>query len=129
MYRTDSGNEELDLSDRAYFVAQRDHAADFRLGAPIRSRTTQEWLLPATRDLKDADGAFDGIILGAVDPFFFVRVWSVDKDIPDQATALWLNDGTILIRSPFGERAMGLALKDRGAIATRHSAGKRRKAC
>jgi PAS domain S-box-containing protein len=118
VFRTESTDAMTNLSDRKFFTAQRDHPSDFQLGAPIRARTTGDWILPATRAVKDANGAFDGVIVAGVDPYFFVRVWSVGKEMSDQATALWLNDGTVLIRSPFDERAIDPAFNN-GAIAAR----------
>jgi PAS domain S-box-containing protein len=119
IYRSDASTTELNLSDRAYFIVHRDHIdAGFQLGAPIRSRATGQWRLPASRVLKDANGVFDGVIVASVDPFFFIRVWSVGKSIADQATALWTRDGVLLIRSPFDERAMGVTFGN-GLIASR----------
>jgi PAS domain S-box-containing protein len=111
IYRSDGGTTDLNLADRTYFLHQKERPdAGFQLGSPIRARTTTAWLLPATRARQDANGAFDGVIAAWVDPLFFVRVWSVDKAMPDQATALWANDGTILMRSPFDESTMGKTL-------------------
>ena len=118
VFRTEPTEAPLNLSDRKFFIAQRDHPSGFQLGVPIQARSTGDWVLPASRALKDANGAFDGIIVAGLDPYFFVRVWSVGMDIADQATALWLNDGTVLIRSPFDEHAVGLSLNN-GVIATR----------
>jgi PAS domain S-box-containing protein len=117
VFRSGSTDAALNLSDRPFFIAQRDHPSGFQLGAPIQARTTADWILPASRALKDANGAFDGVIVGGVDPYFFVRVWNVGKDIAGQATTLWLNDGRILIRSPFDERAMGPAV-NKGELAS-----------
>ena len=110
-YRSDGGDTTIDVSDRAYFMRQKDsHTAGFQLALPVRARTTSDWVLPATRSRQDANGIFKGVIVASVDPLFFVKVWSIDKAMPEQATALWTRDGTVLIRSPFDARTMGMTL-------------------
>ncbi len=117
IYRSDAGTGSLNLGDRAYFLYHKEHLdAGFDLGSPIRTRASTKWMLPATRGREDTNGAFDGVIVGLVDPLFFVRVWSVDRAMPDQATALWANDGTVLIRSPFDERTMGTTLRNSAIV-------------
>lgn len=76
----------------------------------------------ASLALRSADGEFAGVIVVSLDPPFFNRVWRNDKTIPDQATILWRNDGTVLMRSPFDEASMGRTLKN-GVMASRLSVG------
>lgn len=98
----------IDLSDRAYFVDSRNHPEmQFQIGTPLRSRTTGEWLLPATRSVLLSRGEFAGIIVAYINPLFFDRVWTVEKTIKGQSTALWSVDGAMVMRSPFAEQAMG----------------------
>ena len=106
------------VSNRLFFIAQRDHPSSFQFGAAVRVGTTGDWIVPASRALKDANGAFDGVIVAGVDPYFFVRVWNLGRETSEQATTLWSNDGNVLIRSPFNERAMSMTLSN-GVIASR----------
>ena len=123
VYGTTLGQGALDLSDRDYFMAQRDDPkTGFMVGVPVRSKTTGLWALPASRPLPRVDGEFAGVVGAVMDPLFFNRAWTVDQAIPDQATALWRNDGVVLMRSPFDERTMGLSLS-KGILATRIAAG------
>ncbi len=121
---TSGGNEPgLDLSDRAFFAHQRDNPGrGFLLGVPIRGRLTGEWIIPASLALRDADGKFAGIVAVSIDPLFFNGVWTNDQTIPEQATTLWRNDGTVLMRSPFDEASMGRTLTN-GVMATRLGVG------
>ncbi len=122
VYGSTLGQGTLDLSDRDYFIGQRDDPkSGFMLGVPVQSRATGHWTLPASRPLPRDDGEFAGIVGAVIDPLFFNRVWTVDRAIPEQATALWRNDGVILMRSPFDERTMGVASK--GLLAARMAAG------
>ncbi|MDP3243038.1 MAG: hypothetical protein Q8M69_21650, partial [Reyranella sp.] len=77
LFSSEKGVVGLDLSDRAYFVDSRSHPEmQFQIGTPLRSRTTGEWLLPATRSVRLSNGEFAGVIVASVDPLFFDRVWT-----------------------------------------------------
>ena len=105
---TDSGAGMMDLSDRSYFIRHRDDpTAEFVVGAPLKGRLTGAWVLPATRSIRLPSGEFAGVIVAAVDPRFFDRVWTVESSMPEQATALWSDRGMMLMRSPFVESTMG----------------------
>ena len=98
----------VDVSDRPYFIHHRDSpASDFLVGMPVRGRVTGAWVLPASRSLRLPEGEFAGIVVAAIDPKFFDRVWTVESSIPEQATALWNDKGMMLMRSPFVESTMG----------------------
>ena len=105
---TESGVGALDMSDRPYFIRHRDDpTVEFMVGAPLRGRFTGAWVLPATRGLRLPSGEFVGVIVAALDPRFFDRVWTVESSMPEQATALWSDRGMMLMRSPFVESTMG----------------------
>ena len=108
LFSSEKGVVGLDLSDRAYFADSRNAPeTQFRIGTPLRSRTTGEWLLPATRSVRLSTGEFAGVIVASVNPLFFDRVWTVENSIKGQSTALWRIDGAMIMRSPFAEQAMG----------------------
>jgi PAS domain S-box-containing protein len=124
LYRSEGGGEiGLDVSDRDYFINHKDDPkAGFLLSAPIRARATREWIIPATRTWHDSSGGFAGVIVGSIDPLYFNRIWVIDKAIQDQATALWRNDGTVLLRTPLAEGTMRLSLTS-GAMFARIKSG------
>ena len=97
------------VSDRAYFIRQRAEPESRVLwGVPIRSRSNGEWLVTATLPLRQADGAFGGLILGSVPLAYFDTVWKVDNEVQGLAISLWREDGVLLMRSPFDDRMIGL---------------------
>ncbi len=97
-----------DISDRDYFSRQRDQPGSGLLwGNPIKARSNGEWLITATLPLRRDNGDFDGLIMGTVPLAFFDDVWKVNDEIRGLTIALWRNDGVLLMRSPFDERAIG----------------------
>jgi PAS domain S-box-containing protein len=124
LFRSEGGGKiGLDMSDRDYFIRHRDDPkAPFMLSAPIRGRSSKDWIIPATRTWRGATGDFDGVIIGSINPLYFAEIWTVDKAVQDQATALWRNDGIVLMRSPFNERTMGV-VETTGVIFARIRAG------
>ena len=122
-YSSADGPPGLDLSGRAYFIHHRDTAGSgFLLGVPVRAQSTGEWLIPVSRPLRQADGAFAGVIVGSVSPEFFSHLWTNGKTIEDQATTLWRNDGIVMMRSPYDELSMGTSFPN-GGVGIRLGAG------
>ncbi|MDP1911394.1 MAG: PAS domain S-box protein, partial [Hyphomicrobium sp.] len=102
VYHSKDESVGVDLSDRPYFRHHLDHAGSHvHVGEPVRSRITGAWLLPVTRSWLDADGKLLGVIVAAVDPHYFDRVWTPDDTDRDTTIALLRRDGTLLMRSPF----------------------------
>jgi PAS domain S-box-containing protein len=62
-----------------------------------------------TRDALLANGEFAGVIVGGVDPKFFDRIWTFGAEYQDLSVALIRDDGVLLMRSPFDERAMSVS--------------------
>src|SRR5690606_34281526 len=63
----------LHIADRDYFIFHIDRATEqTHVGAPLRGRDAREtWFLPVSRRLTAANGAFDGVVAGAVRPTYF----------------------------------------------------------
>ena len=123
VYSSQEGEPGLDLSERAYFIHHRDDPVrKFLLGAPIRARSTAEWIIPASRPLLLANGDFAGVIVASLDPIYFGHLWTNEQTIEAQATALWRKDGTVMMRSPFDAQSMGTTLKW-GVVANRLNTG------
>ena len=111
VHDSDTGNIGRDLSDRPYFALQRDdaaagRAATFAISVPFRSRSTGDWSIPTTRTLRRPDGSFAGVLVAALDPRFFDRIWSVGC-AQDCAISLFRDDGVLLMRSPLVDRLLG----------------------
>ena len=113
VYSSNEGDIGLDMSDRPYFATHRNRpAAEFHLGMPFRNRTTGQWWIAATQGRRGPDGEFTGVIVAAIDPRYFEKVWTFDNADQNLVVALFLREGTLLTRSPFVEAAMGKSFND-----------------
>jgi len=108
IYNSDSGYTGLDLSYREYFTERRAKPEmGYVIDTPIINRRSSKWIIPATQTVRTADGAFAGVIVAAVDPLYFDRVWTLDKNIPTLTVTLFRADGVMLMRSPVNEQLIG----------------------
>ena len=107
VYDSDVGNIGTDLGDRAYFQIHRDQPqTGFYIGDPVRSRSTGTWLISTSRPLTDTAGRFAGVLVAALEPPYFDRLWrSVDLG-EGGSVALLRRSGKMMMRSPFDEAAM-----------------------
>lgn len=111
LHAAETGAVGLQLADREFFQAYlRDPQTSFQLGPPVRSRATGLWLISAARPLRTTAGAFAGLLVAGLDPPYFDRLWQALDLGPDGVVALLRRDGTLLMRSPFDEAAMGRRL-------------------
>jgi PAS domain S-box-containing protein len=107
---SEDGSIGVDLSERPYFRNHRDHPeTGFEIGPPLRSLSTGSWLITATRPLVSAEGAFQGLMVAALEPTYFERLWRNVDVGPGGSIALFRRDGTLMMRSPFDEASMGRA--------------------
>lgn len=60
-------------ADREYFIYHRTHPDDRgpHIGLPVRSRSTNEWIIPVSRRLEDAQGKFAGVALATLSIDYF----------------------------------------------------------
>ena len=98
----------IDVSLRNYFAHHRDRSGTaFWISAPIRSVATDEgWFVPASRAVRRDNGELVAVIVGAMEPRFFERAWQLDRGDSGLLVVLVRDDGRVLMRSPFNERAM-----------------------
>ncbi|MGE0714573.1 MAG: PAS-domain containing protein, partial [Alphaproteobacteria bacterium] len=107
------GNRGLDLSDREYFRRHRaNEDLTLAVGVPLRSRASGAWFIPVTATRRLPDGSFGGVIVVALNPRPFDRVWSLDAAGEERVVALFRRDGVLLMRSPFVADAMGRSFAD-----------------
>ncbi|NQD73217.1 sensor domain-containing diguanylate cyclase [Pseudomonas sp. CM27] len=98
-------------ADRDYFVYHRDHAdRGVRVGSVVRSRSTGDLIIPISRRLEYPDGSFAGVLLGTIKVQWFVKYYGDFKIDERGALVLAKRDGTILVRRPFVEPAVGRSL-------------------
>ena len=90
------------VAARDYFVALSDDARGLTrfIGAPVQNRATGSWTIYVARRLNGPDGAFFGLVTGAVslDHFeiFYQQIYFGDNT----GVSLWRTDGTLLARYP-----------------------------
>lgn len=95
-------------ADRAYFIYHRDHSdATIHLGKPVRSRSSNAWVLPMSRRLQNADGSFAGVALATVPIQYFQDYYDDFELGHNGAMVLALTDGTLITRRPFVDSAVG----------------------
>jgi diguanylate cyclase (GGDEF)-like protein len=100
-------------ADREYFQFHK--AIDSNLphiGQAIRSRTTNDWIIPISRRVNDPEGHFAGVVLATIELAYFDRFF--DRfDIGQRGViTLTMADGTILARRPTMENVRGASIAD-----------------
>jgi len=112
-FDSDEGDIGASLADHDYFqIYQRQPATQFYLGKPVRSRSVGTWLISAARPLRHADGRLRGVVVAAVIPEYFGEIWAATLPTENSVAALFLRDGTLLMRSPLQDSAMGKSFAD-----------------
>ena len=72
-----AGHIGLPLGDRPYFVVHRQQPLPGpSVGAPMISRTTGAWMINMSRALPTPEGRFAGVIVAALQPDWFARLWA-----------------------------------------------------
>ena len=100
--------EDLDLSDRAYFLAHRDtHTTDAYIDRPLKGRRSGQWLISVSRRLEHADGSFAGVVVAVVRPEAFAAVYATVELVSDGTVVLMHRDGTVMARHPDHEQHIG----------------------
>ena len=105
---SDVGNIGASLADRDYFQAhRRESDTGFLVGRGVRSRSTGNWLISAPVPLFDAEDRWRGVLVAAVEPPFFEKLWR-ELDLARQdAVSLFHRDGQLLMRRPPDPQGLG----------------------
>jgi diguanylate cyclase (GGDEF)-like protein len=95
-------------SDRDYFRYHQNNAdRGVHVGAPVKSRSTNVWVIPVSRRINRPDGSFGGVALVTLRVNFFERIYD-ELNVGETGTVLVaLSDGTLLYRRPFDEQLIG----------------------
>lgn len=88
-------------SDRAYFLYHREHDdQSIHIGSIVESRTTGDMVIPISRRIETADGAFAGVALATV-PVSYFQSFFKRMDVDDEGVIfLALDNGELLARRP-----------------------------
>jgi diguanylate cyclase len=103
--------ETANNADRDYFQYHRTHTdRNVRIGDVVKSRSTNELIIPISRRLNNPDGSFAGVLLGTLRVSYFVDFYGEFKIDDKGALVLARRNGTILVRRPFMESVVGQSL-------------------
>lgn len=91
----------LDVSDRPYFIAQRDNAdTGLFMSEPLVTRSTGRNAIVLSRRLENDHGQFSGVVTAIVDLEDLRTFYSAVNLGMDTSTYLFRDDGTVLLRNP-----------------------------
>jgi len=100
-------------ADRDYFQYHlTDDSRDVHIGQVIKSRSTNDLIIPISRRLNNPDGSFAGVLLGTINVSYFVDYYGDFKIDNKGALVLAMRSGTILARRPFIASVIGKSLAD-----------------
>jgi diguanylate cyclase (GGDEF)-like protein len=108
MIVSSTGDNLGQFTDREYFSYHRTHEADeIHIGAPIKGRAVDGWLIPVSRRFNRPDGSFGGVAVAAVDPKYFQDIYDRLDLGPNTVVLLASLNGKQLVRRPFAEVNVG----------------------
>ncbi len=119
----------LDVSDRAYFIAQRDKAdVGLFTSEPMVARSTGRSAVHLSRRMEDEHGQFAGIVAAILDLDDLQAFYSAINLGVGTSTYLLRDDGTLLLRNPpavgrVGEKFPVLAAASSGPVVASTSMG------
>jgi PAS domain S-box-containing protein len=103
-----SSPPDFDVSDRAYFIAQRDGTAKgLFFSEPLITRSEGRQGIVLSRRLQDDSGAFAGVVTAIVDLEEFQRFYGAVNLGTGGAIQLLRDTGTLLVRNPPEPAAIG----------------------
>jgi PAS domain S-box-containing protein len=109
-YSSGPSSQVLDVSDRSYFIVQRDHQAEgLYLSEPLISRTEHRQDVVVSCRLEQPNGAFAGVVTALVDLEELKQFYAGIDLGPGAAVLLLRSDGTLLARNPPVPGAIGRA--------------------
>src|SRR6266478_3270581 len=98
----------LDLSDRSYFIAQRDGTATgLFMSEPLVTRSEHRAGIELSRRLDDDTGAFAGVVTAIVDLEELKQFYGAINLGAGSAIHLLRDDGTLLVSNPPTPRGVG----------------------
>ena len=92
---------DVNVSDRDYFKAlSSDANADTFISAPVQNRGSGTWNIYVARRLNDPNGAFMGLLLGAISQQYFENFFGASSPGAGTTVALQRADGMVLAQFP-----------------------------
>jgi diguanylate cyclase (GGDEF)-like protein len=94
--------------DPAFRFHQESFGDAIRIGVPVRSPSTNDWLLTVTRRWDDANGHFGGIVMATIRVDYFANFYRDFNVAGEAGIALLRGDGLLLSRYPLDAKNLGL---------------------
>lgn len=92
---------DIEVTDREFFKVLRSSAERTTfMGEPVRNRATGTWTIHLVRRVSGPDGAFLGLILGAMEMDYFDRYYAAINLDQQSSIALFRDDGVLLASHP-----------------------------
>jgi diguanylate cyclase (GGDEF)-like protein len=107
--------DRVSVADRAYFQHHRGHQDRIaHVSKPVRGKMMGDWVVPITRRIDNPDGTFAGVAMATVSVNYFQEFYQRFDIGAGGAILLASMDGTLLVRRPFSDLAMGRDLSQGG---------------
>lgn len=98
-------------SDRDYFQYHRSHTTRaVHIGVPIRSKSTNEWIVPVSRRFDGPNGRFAGVVLATIRLSHFERFHGRFNIGDNGLIAMNLTSGELMTRRPAAIDRIGTSL-------------------
>jgi diguanylate cyclase (GGDEF)-like protein/PAS domain S-box-containing protein len=95
-------------SDRNYFALHKNSPGrGLHLSSPVKSRSSDRWIIPVSRRFDDADGSFAGVVLATVEVSHFAQFFRKFEIGPYGSISLLSEAGIMLARHPEDEAFIG----------------------
>ncbi len=92
---------DVNVTDRDYYIVLKDDPKlESYISTPVRNRATATWNIYVAHRLNAPDGAFLGLVLGAVSMEYFENFFGTTVMGHGNSIAMVRNDGTLLARFP-----------------------------
>ena len=93
---------DMNNAEREYFQYHRDHAdLGLRIGTPVVSKSSKEWIIPVSRRFNHPDGSFAGVVLATLNETYFQQYYGTLDIGADGAIHLFSRTGILLVEQPF----------------------------
>ncbi len=113
-------------ADREYFTIHRDRTdVGLFIGPPLIGRPTGRWALTLSRRISGPGGAFAGVAMGVLDPYYLQKLYDAIDIGHFGIVSLMLYDGRILVRSPYDESQIGVSLAQAPLFKAMRDSGRR----
>jgi signal transduction histidine kinase/DNA-binding response OmpR family regulator len=92
---------DVSVTDRDYYMVLKDDPKlESFISTPVRNRATATWNIYVARRLNGPDGAFLGLVLGAVSMDYFANFFGTTVTGPGNSVSMVRDDATLLARFP-----------------------------